>query len=58
LAAQYREFYANHPLRTETQQQLEQIALHSLAQQQQLEAQPQPDFSEYLRPYRTLVENI
>lgn len=58
LAAQYREFYANHPLRTETQQQLEQIALHSLAQQQQLEAQPQPHFSEYLRPYRTLVENI
>lgn len=54
LAEKYQTFYQQHRLNTETQQHFEQIAAQSLQQQYTLESQPQPDFCEYLKPYRNL----
>lgn len=57
LAAQHEEFYKRHQLDDETQLQLQQLALESLAKQQQLENQSELTFCEYLKPYRNLAES-
>lgn len=54
LAAEHRQFYADHPLPAKTQQQLEEVALESRQQQQQLESQNEISFRDYLKPYRQL----
>ncbi|OUY06776.1 glutamate--cysteine ligase [Acinetobacter populi] len=54
LAEQYKSFYASHHLDQASLQHLEQAVQDSRQQQQLLESQPQPNFCEYLRPYRNL----
>lgn len=57
LAAEHQQFYKRHQLDDETQLQLQQLALESLAKQQQLEQQSELTFCEYLKPYRNLAES-
>lgn len=56
LAQQHQNFYQNHTLSIDKIEYLEDVAKTSIAQQQQLEAQPQPTFCDYLKPYRNLME--
>lgn len=56
LAKQHQEFYQQRLLDDEMQQTLQQLAVQSLAQQQQLENQSDLSFCEYLKPYRNLAE--
>lgn len=57
LAKQYAQFYQDYALDEAMIAEFEQIALQSIQDQQQLEAQQSIDFLDYLKPYRNLIED-
>ena len=52
LAENYQQYYQQRVLKDEVQHNLQQLAVESLAQQQQLEQQDDQSFTEFLKPYR------
>ncbi|KAA8732385.1 glutamate--cysteine ligase [Acinetobacter qingfengensis] len=56
-AKQHQTHYQQYALSDQLEQYFNEVALQSITQQQHLESQPQPDFCDYIKPYRNLLEN-